>query len=127
MNKSGFALIEILVAVMLLVAVSAVAFSSFSSSTKVTQSPNNNASNVARSVLDQLYEYVRDDQWQDNITPQRLNPATAGNTFPAKVLNGVTFTPAYTVASVDPDGVGSADDYRKVTTTVCWNGAAVCP
>ena len=120
MNKSGFALTEIIVAMVLLVAVSAVAFSSFSSSTKITKSPSNSASNVARGVLEQLYEYVRADQWLDNITPQRLNPATAGNSFPAQTLNGVTFTPTYVVTNVDADSAGPTDDYRKVTTTVTW-------
>jgi prepilin-type N-terminal cleavage/methylation domain-containing protein len=119
MNRSGFTMVEIVVSMVLLVAVSAVAFTSFTSSTKTTQAtPDNIAYNVARGVLDQLYEYVRADQWA--TAGQRLNPNAPGPAFANQTLNGVTFTPTYTVASKDADGAGSTDDYRRVDVTVTW-------
>ena len=120
MGRAGFSLIELLVAMVLLVAISGLAFSSFSSSAKIVQAPNNTAVNVARSVNESLFESVRADQWSPVTGYASGHPLSTTPAQPAAIsLNSVTYTPTYTVESVDVDGDGQ-EDYRRVKTNVSW-------
>ena len=122
-GRSGFTLMEILVAMILLSVVATSALSSFSSSTKVVQSKNNTALNLVRGYLEQLNEYVREDWRTNNGIPLALNGATMPSAN-VQVLDGVTYTTAYAVnnnsgAILDANGDGQ-EDYRKVRMTVTW-------
>ena len=117
-DSSGFSLIEILVAMVLLVAVSGLAFSAFSSSAKVQQTPNNVAANVSRGIIEQLREFVRANPVAGN--PLAVGAYSTGSGLATSIsLNGTTFSPTYNVVSVDINGDG-IEDYRKVDTRVQW-------
>jgi prepilin-type N-terminal cleavage/methylation domain-containing protein len=123
-GKSGFTLMEILVAMVLLSVVAASALSSFSSSTTVVQSKHNTALNVARSYLEQLYEYVRQDTYGNVNAPLALSGATLPSSG-TQTLDGVVYTTTYQVnpdtpfTPIDVDGDG-LEDYRKVRMAVSW-------
>ncbi len=94
---------------------------SFNNSTRVTMGKQNTAVNLARQNLENLKNAVGDVWW--GSAGQYLTPGTpAGALQPAPAtLDGIVFTPGYTVTGVDIDGDG-VDDVRRVTTTVNWQG-----
>ena len=121
-DRLGFTIFEILVAMILLSAISAAALSSFSSSAKIVQSSNNTATNIARGYLERFYEYVREDWRATAGLPVSLSaPGPQGLT---QTLDGVTYTTNYAVndgSSVPIDVAGDGlEDYRKVKMTVSW-------
>ncbi len=123
-SSGGFTLFEILIALVLLSAVGVFAMNSFNNSTLITTGKQNTASNLARQNLEDLKNAVGDLWW--NAGGQRLSPVGPSPQPAATVLDGITFTPTYTVTNVDIDLDGTAD-VRRVTTNVCWPGAVACP
>src|SRR3989338_6531623 len=111
-GESGFTLLELIVAIVLVAAVSAVLFSSFSSSGNFTNTKNHTAAGFARQSLEALYEAVRQDWWTNASQP--LSTASPGPQPAPTTVDGISFTPSYTVTTVDVNG-DSNEDYRKVT------------
>ncbi len=115
--RSGFSLLEILIAMVLLAGVGAATMTAFTSSIQVTSSDASVAYNFGRGLLEQFYERVRQDQWTTAALPlSTVNPGPQGQT---KTLNGDTYTANYTVTAIDQDGA-NGEDYRRVTMTVAW-------
>ena len=116
-GRSGFTVMEILVAMVLLAAVAASALSSFTSATRITQPRSGIAQNIARGYLEQFYEYVRQDQYAAATpTPISTPPAPPPLT---QTLDGTTYTTAYTVTAAEQNG-DAQEDYRRVRMTVSW-------
>ena len=128
--KKGFTIIEILISMVLLATIAGMAFTTFSSSSKLSKGGANEnvAANLARQQLERLYESVRaqsapgTDQWNSAGFP--LSTATPGPQPGNVTLDTVNYAGKYTVASVDVDGGG--EDYRRAQMTVCWN-QGTCP
>ena len=115
-RHSGFTLMEIMVAMTLLSVVGATALSSFSSTTKVVQSKDNTALNIARGYLEAMHEYVRQDTWGNSNAPLAVTNPTLPGANP-QTLDATSYNTAYTV-DVDPNGNGA--DYRRTRMTVTW-------
>jgi len=133
-NNAGFSLIELIIAMTLLVGVGAMTMYSFSSSAKMTQPGGSVAYNLARGLMEQMHEYVRQDHWGDAGLPlsvattpspgtsTALSAFTPQNTSAS--LNGKTYTATYVVndgssSALDTNSDGR-EDFRKVTMTVSW-------
>ncbi len=118
----GFTLIEISVAMTLLVGMSVLSISSFTSSAKIVNGDQNIAFNFARGLMERLPEQVRQDTWtQPNLPLSLSSPGPQNITSP---VNGQTYSAAYQVnngsgAALDVNADGQ-EDYRKVTMTVTW-------
>ena len=133
LNELGFTMMEILVAMVLLAAISSAAFSAFSNSVQVSQPYRNVALNIARSYLDCFYEYVRDDYYPMSGLPLSINSAVLPGSLPDTMsFYGKSFHVKF---AVNPDASGGSsgviinanaasgdvrEDYRRVTMTVTW-------
>ena len=118
-HPNGFTMAEILVAMLLLAAMSGIAFTSFNTSAKwgAVTVDEGRATDLARAVLENLNESVRADQWTANNQPLSINNPSPqpGNI----TVDGIAYARAYTVVSRDPNG-DSAEDFRRATVTVNW-------
>ena len=115
-KNTGFSLMEVLVAMVLLATVGGLTMFSFTNSTQATQPSASVAYNYGRGLMEEMYERVRQDHWTDPGLPLSLvNPAQ----FPVRALNGKTYTPSYTSTKGDLNGDG-VEDFRKVKMTVSW-------
>ena len=123
-------MIEILVAMVLLGAISGIAFSAFSSSTKISNPYRNVALGMARSYLDSFYEYVRADQSASSGLPLSVTGAALPASLPpSQNYYGKTFTVTH-VVNPNAGGVGTGlpidangdgrQDFRRVKMTVSW-------
>ncbi len=118
-NSHGFTLFEILVSMVLLSAIGMLALGSFNNSARVTTGKQNTAANLARQNLENLKNAVGDVWW--GAANERLSPGVpaVGLQPPAATLDGIVFTPSYSVTNIDIDGDG-VPDARRVTTNVNW-------
>ena len=112
-NKAGFTIIEIIVAMLLITTVSAVALTSFVSASRWASPSELVAIYDARGKLDQLYESVRQDTWNAGGNALSLGTHTA-----TVNIDGRSYTRTYVVTSVSLGG--NADAYRKVVVTDSW-------
>lgn len=114
-GAAGFTLLEIIIATLLISTVMSVVLAGFVSANKWVSPESNVAYNLGRERLDRLYEFVRQDWWNNTSTdPQRsLNPAYNP---PAETitLDGMAYTRDYTVSAL------STKPYRKAKVTVEW-------
>jgi prepilin-type N-terminal cleavage/methylation domain-containing protein len=114
MRKSGFTLIEVLVAMVLLAAVGGVTLQVFTNTARVTQDNTAAFYSVGRTVLEEIHERVRADQWGNGGWP--TNPPGLPGPQPRVFnLGGAQYTATW-VVTPNPDGNGG--DYRRVTVTV---------
>ena len=113
-KQTGFTLVELTVATLLLVTVVAGLFAAFVSANRWIKPQSAVASNVARERLETLFEAVRQDWWDVGGRPLSIGGPYADGTT---TLDGVTYTRTYTVSSV------SGTDYRKVEARVTWPAA----
>ena len=113
---------EVIVAMVLLASVGAITMHAFSTSVRVSSNTDNVACNFGRGLLEQVYERVRQDQW--NAVGWPLSPP--GPAPQTTTLNGTLYRAVWTVTPMNPDGDGQ-EDYRRVQMKVCWNPDAPCP
>jgi len=110
--RKSFTIIEVLVSSILFAAVVA-GFLSVVASVRHLNARSRQriiATNVARQVLEDLYEAVRQDTWgSGNLTDG------AHNNFLTRTINGITYTVDYNVIS-NPDGIRG----KQVDITVRW-------
>ncbi len=118
-NQRGFTLIEIMLAMMLLGTTGVSLMSAFSNASLATDAPENLAYGIASQHLATLNEAVRNDWWGANGRPlSMVNPAPQPAVETPNPPGTHTFTPAYTVNTVDSNGDG--EDFRRVRITVTW-------
>ncbi len=116
-SRGGFSLMEVLIAILLLAGVGAMTMYAFSSSTQATQPGASVAYNFGRSIMEEMHERVRQDQWPTANLPLSLsNPGPQGQ---IKSLNSKTYTANYTVTTQDAN-VDGQEDFRRVRMTVSW-------
>ncbi len=119
-RQSGFTLIEVIIASLLVSTVMAMLLAAFISANRWVSPEYNVAHYLARQQLERLSEQVRQDWWDVSTTDpeQRLNPAYNPPTRPDETLtlDGLSYTRNYVVSSVTTNG----RDYRKAKVTVSW-------
>ena len=125
-KEMGFTLMEVLVAMLLLVGVAGMVMPAFTSSVKISKPAAGVAYNFGRGLLEQMYEFVRQDWW---FTPgYPLDPGAPGTVDPGSgfvpqnsslTANNKIYTATYTVTPVDKNG-DTNEDFRKVDMTVTW-------
>lgn len=124
-KNAGFTLMEVLIAMVLLAGVGAMTLSAFTSAARarVTRPDAGVAYNFGRGLMEQMNEFVRQDQWSSSGLPlSTTSPGTAGPFRPqgsTTTLNGKTYTARYTVTPQDANS-DSLEDFRKVKMTVSW-------
>lgn len=122
-NNSGFSLIEIVIALVILTGVGAMTMSSFVSSVETSRPDSSIGYNFGRGIMEKMYEFVRQDQWATaNLPISVTSPGTGGPFTPqgsVTSLNGNNYTATYTVNSVDSNFNGQ-EDYRRVRMTITW-------
>jgi Tfp pilus assembly protein PilV len=121
---SGFTLVEVVVASLLLTTVGALLFVAFTSANRWVQPQNSSAFGLARQTLEGLYIYVRQNNpfgqpyWNATGTP--LSAGFDNSASPESiVLDNTTYQRSYKVTTVSPAG-GTPKDYRKVEIKVSW-------
>ncbi len=122
-NRSGFTIIEIIIATTVLAVVGSTIFAAFTSSAVLTKGQQHVAYNLARQSIENLYESVRGDWW--DVPSEPLSLVDPGMQPSPLTLQGTKFTRSYTVNGansipIDINGDGE-EDYRKVEITVQWS------
>lgn len=124
MNKSGFTLVEVMVAAVVLALLATGLFSVFASSRNLVSRSKRRlvAVEIARTEIETHKQHIREDRWNNPAYPA-VFPAD-GNwracASAAYVYSGI----AYNVdCRVDPGP--TADSYRKVTVRVRWNEPSI--
>jgi len=118
-NKSGFTLIEIIVACVVFALTIAGLLSVLVAGTKhiVHTRERITSAELGKLFIDPLQVDVRQDTWNANALSVSAIPVA----LPSEVVNNRTFSATYTVkdSSSDPTLIGT--DLRKVITIVTWN------
>lgn len=110
-DRAGFTFVEIALAALLLVTVAAGILSAFITAYNWVRPESAVASNLMRSELEGLYEYITQG-WD-------TSPLALGGPYTQITnVNSVPYTITYTVTPVA--GVPSDTGYRQVTMTVTW-------
>jgi len=114
-RKNGFTLVEVIVAavIFLLSAAGLLATISAMSQPAAQSSREMTATLIGKQVLEELRQDVDAVTW--DTVGANLEPAVA-HVRPAVLVDGVTYTPTYTVTP-DPQGTRG----RVVNVTVTWN------
>lgn len=117
-RSSGFSLVEVVLAAVLLSTVIAVLLRVYATSHLFTASEleRSVATNLGRQQLEDLYEYVRQDQWATPDLP--LSPGTTRGAAATVTVGNQNFTRSYTVSSVND--ANNNEKYRKVLVNVSW-------
>ena len=132
-SQTGFTLVEIVVASLLLAIVSAGLFSVTLSSRKIitTSSQRHTATEVAQTVLENLRAYLGEGNWSDAVSPSPIYPVDwqcydfgdRTNVFVSEITDtfaGTEFHNKYGGRwCYKVENVGGCD-YRKVTVEVNW-------
>lgn len=117
-SKRGFTLVEVVVAMVVLstVAVGLLRVGISARQAAPVQMDRSGAENIARTLLESLYESVRQDRW--TLANQPLSVGTSQGAAQNVVVNGKTYVLSYTVSGVNLSGDGGGQDYRKVDVVV---------
>ena len=120
-DSEGFTLAEVIVALVLLSAVSASLIRTLIWAHQMTpiQLDRVIASNLARDKAESLYEGSRQDWW--NAADKPLSPGTVLGNNQNIVVDGKTYGRTYTAANVSltgDDPIAGGQDYRKASVVV---------
>lgn len=117
MKNSGFTLLEVLVAMLILVIAAAGIFSVFTFTKRSTNIPGSQfqAMNLTRQTAEELRDQVRYDYYSTG-----MGNLTEGTYSESVNIGNLPGTRTYIVSNYDLDGDGIAES-RKVTVTVNWD------
>jgi len=118
-NKSGFTLVEIIVASVIFVLVIVGLLSVFVAGNKqiIHVRERMTSAELGKLFIDPLQIDVRQDTWNQAGNGLNLSPAPPTT----QTVNNRVFTGTYTVADATTDTALAGTDLRRVTTKITWN------
>lgn len=116
-GQKGFSITELMVASLLIVTMVLSIFSTVISVYKLAQPQGDVSQDLARQKIEQLYEGIRGDWWNDTGTTHPLNVG-GPYTEPSVTIDNITYTRTYTVSNVS--NASTPRQYRRVDVDVSW-------